>query len=167
MAGRVDSAAGDVLSREERRFLNRRSGDLRTLRGEARTQITQKIRRILYFGLSLHFVRAALVLYIIDGVVAGQAQAYWFDAGMMMVRLTVLLIFIGAYQHFLDESRWIKSISIVAMAISCSLIWQDLEWLYLTGTTENSLVLFYPLMLRLSSLSCLIWAHRLIVDRDG
>ncbi|MEZ7964689.1 MAG: hypothetical protein QMC05_01430 [Pseudomonadales bacterium] len=164
----VVKEAADVLSREERRFLNRRSDDLRILSGEARAQITLKIRRIFYVALSLYFIRTCLVFYIVNDIVAsGHAQKYLVDGGMMIVRLTVLLIFIAAYQRLLDESRWIKSISIVAIAMSCSLIWQDSEWLYLTLSTESSSLFFYALMLRLSSLFCLIWSHKLLVDRDG
>ena len=157
-----------MLSREERRFLNRWSDDLRILSGEAHAHITLKIRIILYVALSLYFIRACLIFYIVNDVVAsGHAQQYLVDGGMMIVRLTVLFIFIAAYQRLLDESRWIKSISIASIAVSCSLIWQDAEWLYLTLSTESSSLFFYALMLRLSSLICLIWSHKLLVDRDG
>ena len=157
-----------MLSREERRFLNRWSDDLRILSGEAHAHITLKIRRILYVALSLYFIRACLIFYIVNDVVASShAQQYLVDGGMMIVRLTVLFIFIAAYQRLLDESRWIKSISIASIAVSCSLIWQDAEWLYLTLSTESSSLFFYALMLRLSSLICLIWSHKLLVDRDG
>ena len=157
-----------MLSREERRFLNRRSDDLRILSGEAHAHITLKIRRILYVALSLYFIRACLIFYIVNDVVAsGHAQQYLVNGGMMIVRLTVLFIFIAAYQRLLDKSRWIKSISIASIAVSCSLIWQDAEWLYLTLSTESSSLFFYALMLRLSSLICLIWSHKLLVDRDG
>ena len=163
-----DKRAADVLSREERRFLNRWSDDLRILSGEAHAHITLKIRIILYVALSLYFIRACLIFYIVNDVVAsGHAQQYLVDGGMMIVRLTVLFIFIAAYQRLLDESRWIKSISIASIAVSCSLIWQDAEWLYLTLSTESSSLFFYALMLRLSNLICLIWSHKLLVDRDG
>ena len=163
-----DKRAADVLSREERRFLYRWSDDLRILSGEAHAHITLKIRIILYVALSLYFIRACLIFYIVNDVVAsGHAQQYLVDGGMMIVRLTVLFIFIAAYQRLLDESRWIKSISIASIAVSCSLIWQDAEWLYLTLSTESSSLFFYALMLRLSSLICLIWSHKLLVDRDG
>jgi len=158
----------EVLSREERRFLNRRSDDLRILSGEARARITLKIRITLYVALSLYFIRACLILYIVNDVVAsGHAQQYLVNDGMMIVRLTVLFIFIAAYQRLLDEARWIKSISIASLAISCSLIWQDSEWLYLTLPSESSSLFFYALMLRLSSLICLFWSHKLLVDRKG
>jgi hypothetical protein len=163
-----DKETADVLSREERRFLNRRSDDLRILSGEAHAHITLKIRRILYVALSLYFIRACLIFYIVNDVVAsGYAQQYLVDGGMMIVRLTVLFIFIAAYQRLLDESRWIKSISIASIAVSCSLIWQDAEWLYLTLPSESSSLFFYALMLRLSSLICLFWSHKLLVDRKG
>lgn len=163
-----DKEAADVLSREERRFLNRRSDDLRILSGEAHAHITLKIRRILYVALSLYFIRACLIFYIVNDVVAsGHAQQYLVDGGMMIVRLTVLFIFIAAYQRLLDKSRWIKSISIASIAVSCSLIWQDAEWLYLTLSSQSSLLFVYPLVLRLSCLLCLIWSHKLLIDREG
>ena len=84
-----DKETADVLSREERRFLNRRSDDLRILSGEAHAHITLKIRRILYVALSLYFIRACLIFYIVNDVVAsGHAQQYLVDGGMMIVRLT-------------------------------------------------------------------------------
>ena len=168
MTLRVDKEPVDVLSREERRFLNRRSDDLRKLSGDVRAQITLKIRRILYVAVSLYFMRACLIFYIVNDVVAsGNAQQYLVDGGMMAVRLTVLFVFIAVYQRLLDESRWIKSISIASMAVSCSLIWQDSEWLYLTLSSQSSLLFVYPLVLRLSCLLCLIWSHKLLVNRDG
>jgi hypothetical protein len=98
-----DKRAADVLSREERRFLNRWSDDLRILSGEAHAHITLKIRRILYVALSLYFIRACLIFYIVNDVVAsGHAQQYLVDGGMMIVRLTVLFIFIAAYQRLLN-----------------------------------------------------------------
>lgn len=161
-------AAVDVLSREERRFLNRRSDDLRTLRGEVRSQITLKIRRILYVALALYCIRAVLIFFVMDDVVAsGHIQKYLVDGGVMAFRLSVLLVFAAAYWRFLNEARWIKSISIFAIAISCNLIWQDLEWFYLTLSTESASIFFYALMLRLSSLICLTLSHKLLVDRDG
>ena len=164
----VDKGAADILSREERRFLNLRSDDLRILKGEARAQITLKIQKIFYVALCLYFIRACLIFYIINDVVAsGHAQEYMVDGAMMLFRLAVLFIFIAAYQHWLDDARLIKTISISAIAVSCSLIWQDSEWLYLTLSTESSLLFFSALMLRLVSLSCLIWSHKLLVTRDG
>ena len=113
-------------------------------------------------------MRACLIFYIVNDVVAsGNAQQYLVDGGMMAVRLTVLFVFIAVYQRLLDESRWIKSISIASIAVSCSLIWQDSEWLYLTLSSQSSLLFVYPLVLRLSCLLCLIWSHKLLVNRDG
>ena len=115
-----------MLSREERRFLNRWSDDLRILSGEAHAHITLKIRIILYVALSLYFIRACLIFYIVNDVVAsGHAQQYLVDGGMMIVRLTVLFIFIAAYQRLLDESRWIKSISIASIAVLTCLLSSD------------------------------------------
>ena len=99
----MDKEPVDVLSREERRFLNRRSDDLRKLSGDVRAQITLKIRRILYVAVSLYFMRACLIFYIVNDVVAsGNAQQYLVDGGMMAVRLTVLFVFIAVYQRLLD-----------------------------------------------------------------
>ena len=162
-------AADDVITNEERRFLRRRSEDLRILRGKERDRKTEVIRRIGYILIACYFIRAFAIFlahqYAVTELVFLHLH-YPVDALTVITRFGFLLSFAVAYFYFLDEPRVIASVSIAGISVNGLLILLDVEWWYQT-MLDYDLLFIVAFVVRLLCLVGLIYVHLLIRQRDG
>ena len=124
-------AADDVITHEERRFLRRRSEDLRILRGKERDRKTEVIRRIGYILIACYFIRAFAIFLAHQYAVTEHIFLhlhYPVDALTVITRFGFLFSFAVAYFYFLDVPRVIASVSIAGISVNGLLILLDVEW---------------------------------------